>query len=209
MKHVSGLLAVAVAGLLALPAQAARPTYSYLDLGYLDAEYPGDETANGGRFNFNVSLERWLYFTGEYNHLDLDDSDVQVRDTSVGFGAHTLNPKIQFFAAATYERSYLFGPGATEGGHALQFGLRWPVWSGLELGGDVKWYDFGDGARADRHRVTAQWRLSPVWAALGTYQGTDYPFATSKEWTLGFRAYFMTQYDLPPRKPAEPAPAAQ
>lgn len=201
----SRCLSLLAALLLAAPAQAARPTYSYLEFGYLstdiDSAGGGTADADGGRFNFNVSLENWLYFTGEYNHADFNDSTRQLRDTSLGFGAHTLGRGLQFFTAATYERSDVFGTVFTDEGYAAQFGLRWPVVADLELGADVKWYNFNDGVRFDRHRATVQWRLGPTWAAVGTYQALDTPGPSiQKDWTVGFRAYFTTQYDLPPRR---------
>lgn len=200
--------ALLAAVLIAAPAQATRPTYSYLEFQYLDSTHEangGAKTeADGGRFNFNVSLANWMYFTGEYNHADFDDSDQQQRDTSLGFGAHTLHRGLQFFTAATYERSDVFGTDATDEGYAAQFGLRWPVLADLELGADVKFYDYGDGIRQDRHRGTLAWRLGPTWSAVGTYQALDLPGEIQKSWTLGFRAYFITQYDLPPRRAANP-----
>lgn len=205
MNHVSriftlGLIAVAVA----LPAQAARPTYSYLDLAYVDTQFKdagGNEAeADGGRFNFNVSLQNWMYFTGEYNHVDFDSSSIQLRDTSLGLGAHTLGRDLQFFAAATYESAYVFGSGETEEGYATQFGLRWPVMESIEVGADAKFVDFGGGNRDERYRLTVQGRLSPTWSTIATYQAVDRPGITETDFTIGFRAYFITQYDLPPRR---------
>lgn len=202
MTPVARFLPVALLGLgLAMPAHAERPTYSYLELGYLKSDLPGGEKADGGRFNFNVSLERWIYFTGEYNHADYDSNDLQLRQTSLGFGTHSTGREFQLFAAATYERSDVFGGSATDEGYAGQLGMRWEVFgSDLELGGDVKWYNFGKALAVDRHRGTIQWRLSPTWAAVGTYQHTSYPGASVKDWTVGFRAYFTTQYDLATRR---------
>ena len=203
MNQASKILSLGLLGLgLALPAQAARPTYSYLELDYLKSTFGDGVEADGGRFNFNVSLERWIYFTGEYNHADYDNSDLQLRDTSLGFGTHTLGRDLQFFGAATYERSDVFGGDSTDEGYAMQLGLRWAAWSELELGADVKWYNFNKALSLDRHRATAQWRMTPTWAAIGTYQQTNYPGQSEKNWTVGFRAYFTTQYDLASRNPA-------
>lgn len=197
-------LALLGAVLLAAPAEAARPTYSYLQLDYLDSRREANDggklEADGGRFTFNVSLEKWLYFTGEYNHADFDDSDQQLRESSLGFGAHTLGDGLQFFAAVTYERSDVFGANQTEEGHGTQFGLRWPVTREIELGADAKWFDFNQGLRLDRHRATAQWRLGRTWATVATYEVLDFPGAIERNWTVGFRAYFRTQYDLRPRR---------
>ena len=205
MKHAWQILTIGLTGLvLALPAQAARPTYSYLELDYLSTDYGNDDKADGGRLLFNVSLERWIFFTGEYNHADSDLSDEQTRATSLGFGTHSMGAKLQVYGAATYERSDVFGADATDEGYAMQVGVRWPVWSGLSFDGDVKWFNFGKALHLDRHRATLQWRLSPTWAAVSSYQHTNYPAASSHDWTVGFRAYFTTQYDLPLRRPAAP-----
>lgn len=204
MNYAAKIISFSLIGLgLAMPAHAARPTYSFLELGYLTSDYPEAVKADGGRFNFNVSLERWIYFTGEYNHADYNDSDLQLRQTSLGFGTHTTGRDFQLFGAATYERSDVFGGNDTDEGYAVQLGLRWEVFgSDLELGGDVKWLNFGKALTVDRHRGTLQWRMSPTWAAVGTYQHTNYPGFSAKDWTVGFRAYFTTQYDLAPRRAA-------
>lgn len=205
MNHVSRILSLGLLGCtVALPAQAARPTYSYLDLSYVDTQVTstaGDELeADGARFNFNVSLQNWMYFTGEYNHVDFDNSPIQQRDTSLGFGAHTLDRGLQFFAAATYEHIYVFGSGEKDKGYATQFGLRWPALDSIEVGADAKFSDFGGGVRQDRYRVTVQGRLSPTWSTIATYQAVDLPGGMETDFSIGFRAYFYTQYDLPPRR---------
>ena len=207
MKHFGKVLML-VLSLAAVPAQAARPAWGYLDFAYLANE--SDDTdpvtkkieADGGRFNVSIPVAPWMYFTGEYNHADFDTSKQQLRDTSLGLGVHTLNRNYQFFSAATYERTDVFGTDSTDEGYALQFGARVPFLERYEVQGDFKWLDFGKTPagvtpRFDRLRLTTLAHLSKTWAFVGTYQSVDYRGGIDKAWTAGFRATFNTQYDVP------------
>ena len=211
MSRIRAVALTLFAMLSTLPAYAAAPTYSHLDFAFLSSEFKTDGSsvknkADGGRFNFNVSLERWLYFTGEYNHADFDTNNQQLRDTSLGFGAHTLKNNYQFFGAGTYERTDTFGTNLTDEGFGVLAGVRVPFLKRFEAQADIKYLSFGDDAATKkkvdltRYRLTAQARLSPVWAFVGTYQLSDYDTGERTDWTAGFRAYFKTQYDVPQRK---------
>lgn len=207
-------LATLVSLALTAPAEAARPTYSYLEAAYLQSERDdGSNEAQGVRLDLNVSMAaRWFYFAGEFDRLDFDGSETVSNATSLGFGVHSLKSAFQVFSVGSYERRDLdlSGiPDATDEGYGLQLGLRVPIkW--FEVQGDYKYFDFGDlpnGERNDddRYRAILQARVMKNLALTASYE----TFEQSKDerWAAGLRFYFKTRYDLPPRKRGS-APAA-
>lgn len=204
---------------LAAPAEAARPTYSFLEASYLHSEVdanpdvPGDTSseARGQRINFNLSLSRWAYFTSEFDRLDTKGAEEISTAVSAGFGAHTLKSNFQLFSIGSYERRDLNRPGipdVKDEGYGVQVGFRLPVYM-LELQGDYKYLDFGElanGERDDdqRYRALLQARLTDTTALTASYEKFDQ--SEVEQWTAGLRFYFLTRHDV--RRVKRSAPAA-
>lgn len=210
-------LATLVSLALAAPAEAARPTYSYLEASYLSSERDdGTSKSQGGRIDLNVSMAaRWFYFAGEFDRLDYDDSEITSSATSLGFGVHSLKSVFQLFTVGSYERLDLNGagsvPDSNDEGYGLQLGMRVPIgW--FEFQGDYKYFNFGDlpnGERDDddRYRAILQARVTKNMALTASYE----TFEQSKleQWSTGLRFYFKTRYDLPRKKRPAAAASAQ
>lgn len=200
---------------LTAPAEAARPTYSYLEAAYLHNQSDNrSNEAQGPRVNFNVSLARWVYFAGEVDRLEFNSSDTTSTAASLGFGVHSLKSTFQLFATGSYERrnvDFSGVPDSKDEGYGAQLGFRLPIFF-MELQGDYKYLDFGDlpnGESDDdnRYRAILQARLTDTTALTASWE----TFEQSKveQWTAGLRFYFKTQYDVSSRKkrgaPAAPA----
>lgn len=209
-------LFVALASLaLAAPAQAARPTYSYLETSYLHSEVDDTSSeAEGFRLNFNLSLSRWAYFVSEFDRLSLRQSDAISTAASTGFGVHTLKSNFQLFSIGSYERRDLNNVGATPDdkneGYGVLAGFRLPFYN-LELQGDYKYLDFGDlpdgGSDNDqRFRAILQARLTDTTALTASYEKFDE--SEREQWTAGLRFYFKNQYEVQRKKKSGAAPAA-
>lgn len=208
-------LAVPMSLLLAAPAEAVRPTYSYFEASYLDskADAPSSD-AQGPRVGLNISLARAVYFTGGFEQLDFDGSATKRNLTSLGFGAHSLKSTFQFFVAGTYERRHINRASSafdsTDEGYGLQLGVRVPI-AMFELQGDYKYFNFGDlpNGKSDddtRYRATVLGHLTPGIALTASYETFDQ--SEAEQWTAGFRFYFKTRYDVPPKKRRRAAASA-
>lgn len=213
-----------LAGALApLSAQAGDPlSWSYIEGQYLNTDSKstinGIETFNDKREGFrtalNVSLYKFIYFTGDYDKRRYKDFRKSFQ--SVGLGAHTeptFSPHLQLFGAATYERANLdwvnnppTADDDTDEGYGLQGGIRAPF-DNFEFTSSYKYINRGktDGFKVtgDKYGAGVLVQISPYFGLTADYRRIDETAKDSgtsaktqyNEWLVGFRTYFATDID--------------
>lgn len=219
--------ATLMAGALSpLAAQAGDPlSWSYLEGQYLNTDTKstsnGTQTFSDKREGFraalNISLYKFVYFTGDYDKRRY--SGFRKSFQSVGLGAHTeptFSPHLQLFGSATYERSNVdfvdvppLADDDTDEGFGLQTGIRAPF-NNFEFSASYKYMNYGktNGFKVtgDKYGAGVLVQITPFFGLTADYRRLDEtgkddgpPASTNKteynEWLVGFRSYFATDID--------------
>jgi hypothetical protein len=209
-----------ILAVLPLAAQAGDPlSYSFIEGQYLNSsrtstvngvEYPKD-TTEGYRFGMNISMQKYIYFTGDADKRR--GSTYRFGTQSAGLGGHTdssLSPHLQVFGAATFER-WLFNdvtgtiPDKDRKGYGAELGIRAP-YENYEFSASYKYMNYGEENQikytGDKFGAMVAVQISPYFNLTGTYHRFDENAKATgsqkdqyNEWLVGFRTYFATGID--------------
>ena len=219
VRRIASALFMAV---LPLAAQAGDPlSYSFVEGQYLNSVFTPDTRTNiddeyeGWHAAANVSLYKFIYFTGEADKRRAQK--YRFGTQSVGVGAHTdnrMSKYVQIFGDATYERTVVndvTGSAADDDdeGYGVQTGVRAPLGS-FEFSAAYRYMNYGETSNlkvtAGKYGAGAVMHLSPYFALTAdatrmerSYKSTLPAGGSLKsrfdEWTVGFRAEFATDID--------------
>ena len=189
---MSRYIAVAAALLLAAPAMAEGPNYTYLQGGYQRVELDdsffdvdGDGFGVGGSFDFGNNV---FAFAG-YSMADFDFG-VDVDQLDIGAGYHMpIAERTDFVASIAYVRVEAEASGfgsVDDSGFGASIGVRSMVTDQLELSGSLNYVDLDDGGDDTSIGGAAWYDVSDV-VAIGANLGFGDDTTT---YGLGARIYF-------------------
>ncbi len=213
---------LALGALAPYAAQAADPlSYSFIEGQYLNSSLKTesgsvktDDEFEGYRAAVNVSVYKFIYFTGEADKRRA--KTYRFGTQSVGLGAHTddrMSRHLQLFGAATYERTLYndvtHSPGAADNadeGYGVTAGIRLPFHD-FEFNSAYRYMNYGTTAGVDvtggKYGAGVLVQLSPFFGLTADYTRLQFDYkasagsakSTFDEWTVGFRSYFATDID--------------
>jgi Outer membrane protein beta-barrel domain len=178
-------------------AEAEQPSYSFVDLGYLEVDLDESEIEPTGMFaRGSLDLaENWFIFAG-YAQADENAGgvDIDVEEFSVGAGFKTaLSDTTSLYLAASYiaaeaEVDFPFGGSESfdEDGYGLDVGVRTMVTKRFELNGNVGYSDSGEDDAVD-FGVGAVWYL---WDNVGLLLEVSSDEDSNRQYMIGGRLSF-------------------
>jgi hypothetical protein len=149
-KHLAlgAVLAIGL-GTSAFAAEAEGFSYNLIEGGYVTTEID-DFDIDGEGFTVGGSFELGSNLFGFASINDIDyDGPVSSNQITVGLGFNwALSPDLDLVSGISYERieAKVSGVSADDDGFGLNVGLRGRVAERLELTGNVKYADFGNGS---------------------------------------------------------------
>lgn len=174
MKRTS--LALALAALLPLGAQAAELDYSYIEAGYnrIDA-HGSDADADGPAINTSVALGESFFLYGGYSANDIDDSPADVDVSRIGLGwRHGLASGSDLLVKANYIKADVGGVpiNLDAEGYEAEVGLRTAHGDNFESYVALGWQDGGDFDGDVYATLGGQYKFNPAWgiAASATHR---------------------------------------
>lgn len=186
------LIALALAAVLPLSAQAGELNYNYVEAGYVNSHFVGTDF-NGYSVNGSVAFNDSWYGTASYR--DVSKSGVSLDETVVSLGwRHGLSDKADFLAEVGYVNVGVdagsFGSG-NEDGYRVAAGFRGKLASNFE--GSIKGYytDLGGSSDGEFGAIVAgQYNINETWGITASYDSTQLEGETIGTWGLGVRASF-------------------
>ena len=148
-RYLAGIFAL----LLALPAMAQSPSYTFVQAGYQEvdfdlgggADFDGDGWGLGGSVEFGGNYFGYV----SYSDIGLDFS-VDLTQLQLGLGWFTeISQTTSVFARVGYIEAEVDAPGfgsEDESGYGVGVGIRSNVTDLIELYGEIAYSDLGDGA---------------------------------------------------------------
>ena len=174
MKRTS--LALALAALLPLGAQAAELDYSYIEAGYNRVDAHGsDADADGPAINTSVALGESFFLYGGYSANDIDDSPADVDVSRIGLGwRHGLASGSDLLLKANYIKADVGGVpiNLDAEGYEAEVGLRTAHGDNFESYVALGWQDGGDFDGDVYATLGGQYKFNPAWgiAASATHR---------------------------------------
>jgi long-subunit fatty acid transport protein len=176
------------------PAFAGSPSYNFIDIGYLEAEFDDDLTGfsvDGDGYGISGSFEvgeNWFVGVG-YSSIGFDFG-VDLDQVSVGGGYHFgMSDRTDFFATLSYlwaEASVSNFDSVDEDGYGVAVGIRSMLTDNFELNGSIGYADLGDGADGTSFNAGALYSFTKTFA-IGFDIGIDEDVTL---YALGGRFYF-------------------
>jgi len=175
-------------------------SYNLAEIGYVrgeidDLDLKGDGVTLGGSMQFSPNI------FGSFNFADIDygssaaTGGVKIKGTnySLGVGFNwALGPTLDLVSGATYEHIKIKGSSggvsasSNDSGFGLNVGLRGRVAEKLELTGNVKYVDFGQGANDFTFGAGGRWYFTDAFAAGPDVSHND----DGTNWGISFRYDF-------------------
>lgn len=187
------LIALALATILPISAQAGELNYNYVQASYLDSDFVG-ESFDGygveGSFAFNENF----YGSVSYRNVDNGEFDIGFDETALNLGwRRAMNDKADFIAEVGYVNVGVDVGSDSESadGYRVAAGFRGNFNPKFE--GNIKVYytninDLGDGEFGGR--VGGVFNINKTWGIVGSYDTTKLGGETIDTWGLGVRASF-------------------
>lgn len=146
MKIVKAVLGSVLLAVIPLAAQAEDMSYSYVELGYADADFENGPSGDGLSLRGSVGFGENFFAFGEYTALDFPGG-VDLDQFAVGLGGRFgISDKMDLVGRAGYTELELSVPGlgsGDESGYLVSAGLRGQVTDAFELEGHVLYTDLG------------------------------------------------------------------
>jgi hypothetical protein len=188
------LIALALAAVLPLSAQAGELNYNYIQADYLNSDFVG-ENFDGFGIAGSVKFNDAFYGSASYRKVDNGDFDIDLDETVISLGwRHGLSDKADFLAEVGYVN---VGVDAGELGDASEDGYR--VGAGFrgsfndKFEGSIKGFYTDLGGDEDGEfgaRVAGLFKINPTWGIEASYETTQYGGENFDTWGLGVRASF-------------------
>ncbi len=179
LQHVIGL------GLLALApvgAMAASPIGNNLDAYYISSGIEtgaGDDDGDGfgakGRFAFADTL----FFSGEYQSSNYDDSDSDLNQLRLGVGFNSsISPQATLYGLAEFIQAEPDNTGIpsfdeAQNGLGVHGGIQFNLGDDVSLDGRLGYVDIGDLGDGVEFLVGATYRLTPAFGIFADYRVTQ------------------------------------
>lgn len=188
------LIALALAAMLPLSAQAGEIKYSFIEAGYASSDF-FDETFDGYALKGSIEFGGNFYGSLSYRDVDNNDFDVQFDETVLNLGYHhSLSDKADFIAEIGYVRVGTdlgsFGSDSSDG-YRVAAGFRGLMAPKFE--GEIKGYytDINDLGDAE-FGVTlgSVFHINQTWGITASYDYTKFLDENIGTWGLGVRASF-------------------
>jgi Ax21 family sulfation-dependent quorum factor len=187
------LIALALAAVLPLSAQAGELSYNFVQLDYTRASIDGvDADPDGFTLKGSAALGERFYLFGSYlkGNDSIDGLDFDYDQTQVGFGfRHGISDKADFLAEISYLNSDLeledeFD--ASADGYRASVGIRGLMAPKFEGYAKANWTDGGDVDGAFSGTLGALFKINQTWGINAEAEfGED-----ATVWGLGVRASF-------------------
>lgn len=164
LKFASAL--IASAALLPLAAQAQSPSYSYLDLAYVETDIDGfSSNADGFALRGSFELTDSVFMFAGYTDQSIRNIDFETYN--VGFGyAWSFAPTMDLYGKLSYVKAEVDGRGfsADDDGYGIDVGIRSFVTDKLELEGVISYVDLSDAGDDTSFGIGARWYFTPRFA---------------------------------------------
>jgi Ax21 family sulfation-dependent quorum factor len=176
------LIALALAALLPISAQASELSYSYIEGGYVNIDGDADGFGVRGSINFGDSN---FYGLGRYANVEIDGTNFDIDLTEVGLGYHHgISDKADFLAEVAYTNAdTAFGDAD---GYRASVGFRGKMSDNFE--GLFKANYSGTNGGSDDFSATlgAQVKFNETWGVTGEVEFAD----NANVYLVGVRASF-------------------
>lgn len=187
MKIATALLGSLVLSALPLAAQAEDMSYSFIDLGYSEANLDGGPTGDG--FGVRGSIGFAENFFGFADYLSQDFSGLDIDIYSIGLGGRMeIAESVDLVGKVGYLKADVSSGGLSgdESGYLVSAGVRARPASQFELEGNVVYRDFGSGADDTAVAVAARYFFTDMFAIGAEYEMSD----DQDIWFAGVRLSF-------------------
>lgn len=190
------LIALALATLLPISAQAGELNYNYVEANYINSHFEG-ESGDGFSFAGSAAFNENFYGTASYRRAKNNDFGITLDETTVNLGfRHALSDKADFIAEVGYVDvgADIDGLGSdSANGYRVAAGFRGMLAPKFE--GNIKAYytDISDadwGGSELGFRVGAQYSINSTWGIVGSYDTTKLFDESINTWGIGVRASF-------------------
>ena len=186
------LIALALAAVLPLSAQAGELNYNYVEANYLSSDFL-DVTLDGYAVKGSVAFSDNWYASASYRDVSKDGGSLDETVVSLGW-RHALSDKSDFLAEVGYVDVGVdageFGS-ASEDGYRVAAGLRGKIAPKFEAG--IKGYYTDLGGESDGEFgvvVDGQYNINATWGITASYDSTQMFDETIGTWGIGVRASF-------------------
>ena len=186
------LIALALAAALPLSAQAGELNYNYVQAGYANSHFVGEDFP-GWSLDGSVKFNDMFYGTASYRNVD--KSGVQLDESTVNFGfRHAISDKADFIAELGYINYGLDigSSSANVDGYRVAGGVRGFLSDKFEGTIKVNYTDVnGDGSSSSEFGgvVSGTYHINDTWGITASYDTTKLG-ETVNTWGLGVRASF-------------------
>lgn len=186
------LIALALAAVLPLSAQAGELNYNYVEGGYVSSHFLSTDF-DGYSVNGSVAFNDSWYGTASYR--DVSKSGVSLDETTINLGwRHAMSEKADFLAEVGYVNVHVDAGSLgsdSEDGYRVAAGFRGKLAPNFE--GSIKGYytDLGGSSSGEFGGVVAaQYNINQTWGITASYDSTQIDGETIGTWGLGVRASF-------------------
>ena len=187
------LIALALAAVLPLSAQAGELSYNYVQLDYNRASVDDlDADPDGFGLKASAALGDKFYLFGSYMKLSdtIEGFDVDLDQSQVGFGYHhAINDKADLLAELSYINAKVdiedVGSGSGDG-YRASFGVRGQMAENFEGYAKANWTDAKDADGEVSGTLGALFKINATWGINAEAEFGD----GATIWGLGVRASF-------------------
>lgn len=176
------LIALALAALLPISAQASELSYSYIEGGYVNIDGDADGFGVRGSANFGDSN---FYGFGQYASVEVDGTNVDIDFSEFGLGYHhPVSDKADFLAELAYTNADAGIVNAD--GYRASVGFRGQLADNFEGLIKANYNDTDGGGDEFSATLGGHLKFNETWGMTGDVEFAD----NANIYTLGLRASF-------------------